>query len=280
MDARELHALARAAGVQYDDLVAAQLFGDVRRAQYCTSYAVLGPATRTGECIAGRNMDYWDNGVSAYAAMLLHATPEDGLPFVTVTWAGIINGWTAMNAAGVVSSNNTAYGAESESLDGISTCFLLRKVVQWARTVAEGVRIVEEGPRACGTNLLIAGGSPPDAAIVEFDHARVAVRRAEKGYVLADNSFRALYQEGSTWGDWEGSRYGTLRRLIEGSYGRIDPKMNFAGAPGVPITSMNLHSALLLPGSLRLRVSMGRVPACEYPYRAFRMTEQGIVSDE
>ena len=56
--------------------------------------------------------------------------------------------------------------------------------------------------------------------------------------------------------------------------------MNFAGAPGVPITSMNLHSALLFPKDLRFRVSMGRIPACEQPYRAFRMTEGGIVADE
>jgi hypothetical protein len=237
-------------------------------------------ATAGGECIAGRNMDYWDNGVSAYGAMLLHAAPSEGIPFVTVTWAGIINGWTAMSREGIVCSNNTAYGAESQSLDGISTCFMIRKVVQYAHSVAEGIRFVQEGPRACGTNLLIAGGSPPDAAIVEFDHAKVAVRKAENGYVLADNSFRVLYVGESGPYDWEGSRYSILRKLIQDHHGRIDRSMNFAAAPGVPIASMNLHSAMLFPKELILRVSMGKVPACEQPYRAFRMTDEGMVSAE
>lgn len=275
---KELHALAKTTGCRYEEVVAAQLFGDVNRSQYCTSYAAFGEATRTGECIAGRNMDYWDNGVQSYAAMLLHCTPNEGLPFVTVTWAGIINGWTAMNSAGIVVSNNNAYGG-TNSMEGISTCFMLRKVAQFAHSVEEGIKIVQEGPRACGTNLLIAGGNPPDAAILEFDHDKVIVRRPEHGYVLADNSFRKLGQEPDTpYVDWEGSRYSVLSKLLKDNLGKTDRTMNFAAAPGVPINSMNLHSAVLFPKDLTFRVSMGKVPACEQPYRTFRMTERGIVA--
>jgi len=278
----ELHALAEAAEVDCDELVAAQLFGDVWGAQYCTSFAVFGPATRTGECIVGRNMDYWDNGVSQYAAVLIHFTPDRGRPFFTVSWAGIINGWTAMNDHGLCVSNNIGYGAKSESLEGLSTCFMLRKVAQFAQTVEEGVRIIEEGPRAIGTNMMVAGGHPPNAAVVEYDHAEAVARWAKDGYVMADNSFRRLYREEPD--DEEGfssySRYGTLLKLIREHYGQIDETMNFAAAPGVPITSINLHSALLFPQSGRFRVSMGKVPACEQPYRRFRMTAEGIISDE
>lgn len=277
----ELHALAEAAEVDYDELVAAQLFGDVWGAQFCTSFAVFGPATRTGECIVGRNMDYWDNGVSQYAAVLIHFTPDRGRPFFTVSWAGIINGWTAMNDHGLCVSNNIGYGAKSESLEGLSTCFMLRKVVQFARTVEEGVQIIEAGPRAVGTNMLVAGGHPPNAAVVEYDHAEAVARWAQDGYVMADNSFRRLYLEEPDDEEFSSySRYGTLLRLIREHYGHIDETMNFAAAPGVPITSINLHSALLFPCRGRFRVSMGKVPACEQPYRRFRMTAQGIVSDE
>jgi len=44
----ELRALADGTGCEYEDIVALQLFGDVERGQQCTSYAVFGPATRTG----------------------------------------------------------------------------------------------------------------------------------------------------------------------------------------------------------------------------------------
>jgi hypothetical protein len=310
---RELKALATAAEVDYRDLVLAQLFGDVQRASRrpysytsrtsspgrgprsgtppsplppgpkwppqpgirCTSYAVFGPATRTGECIVGRNMDFWDHGVSSWGGVLIYFRPTRGVPFVTTSWAGIINGWTAMNTEGIVCANNSSFDGKSDSLQGLSTCFMVRKVAQYAHSVEEGVEIVRHTPRACGTNLIIAGGRPPNAAVVEFDHQDLAVRWAENGGVWADNSFVTLYQEGERF-SYCGSRYGRLKELITTSFGRIDRSMNFARAEGVPIRSINLHSALLFPSDLRFNVSMTQKPAADHWYRPFRLTAQGI----
>ncbi len=294
---RELHALAEAAEVDYGDLVLAQLFGDVQRAQrasssrptttwdspgsglgdpwQCTSFAAFGPATRSGECVVGRNMDFWDHGVSEWGAVLIHYRPDRGLPFMTTSWVGIINGWTAMNVAGIVSANNSSFDGKSDSLEGLSTCFMVRKVAQYAHSVDEGVRIVQDTPRACGTNLIVAGGSPPNAAILEFDHEQVAVRYAEDGWVAADNSFEKLYESGSAY-HYTGYRAARLGDLIEESYGRIDRAMNFAAAEGVPLRSINLHSAMLFPADLRFNVSMTKKPAADHWYRPFRLTPEGI----
>lgn len=286
----ELRALARTADVKYEDLLLAQLFGDVWRGMYCTSYAVYGDATENGECIVGRNMDYWDHGVTKYGAVLIHYTPDRGVPFMTITWAGIINGWTLMNAEGVCVANNTAYGTGSvSSLEGISTCFMLRKVAQYARNVDEGVEIARTTPRACATNMIIAGGRPHRACIVEFDHVRCESRWAVENVVFAANDFKKLYQQttdddawddGDSYGGTYYSRYQKLAALIRENYGKIDRAMNFAGFPGIAIPSMNLHSAALYPDDLSFEVSMGKIPACEGPYRAFRMTPRGIVSAE
>jgi len=298
---RELKALAKAAGIDYLDCVAMQLFGDVDRGQpfvwdnyyragdddddragaNCTSFAVFGPATKTGELICGRNLDFSDAGVGKYGSILMHARPDKGHAFVTVTWCGIINGWTLMNEKGLVTMNNTGYHAQNANvLEGISTCFMLRKVAQYAATVKEGVAIVKKGPRACGTNMLIAGGKPPQAAMVEFDHKSVAVRPARKGYVLAANSYCKLHNSepnGFYFGMF--SRYGTLEGLIKKQYGKIDRTMNFAGAEGVPMLC-NLHSAMLFPKGLVLRVSMGETPAYKYRYRGFRMTPCGLAAEK
>ena len=283
---RELKALAEAAGIDYWDCVAMQLFGDIdrgapadaQRVMQCTSYAVFGPATKTGELIAGRNLDYWDAGIGEYGAILMHVKPDRGHAFLTVTWAGIINGWTLMNEKGLVTANNSS-GGEC-SLKGISTCFMLRKVAQYASAVDEGIEIVKNERRACGTNMLIASGSQPDAAMVEFDHGAVAVRRAKQGCVLAANSFRKLHERSLLDSlPFMSSRYSALDKLIRENHGRIDRTMNFAGAEGVPMRS-NLHSALLFPKDLIIRVSMGKTPAYEHPYRGFRMTPDGIVAEE
>jgi hypothetical protein len=301
---RELRALAEHAHVDYEALVALQLFGDVQRNQYCSSYAVYGPATTTGELIAGRNFDYWDNGASKYGALLIAYYPDEGIPFVTVSWAGIINGWTLINACGLTVSNNTCYSGKN-SLEGISTCFMLRKIAQFAHNVEEGVEIIKNTLRACGTVILIAGGNPPNAAAVEFDHEEVAVRWGKDGWVAATNEFRTLYKDAANDNQpiapevadapadlpadkaqadyqiayeyvWECSRYRTLKNLIRDNYGKIDRTMNFVAAPGVGMGHINLHSALLFPRDLILEVSMGETPATAHRYRPFRFTPQGL----
>ncbi len=303
----EMRALAEAAGVEYLKIVALQLFGDAERAMpaadrpsaeearepediekliargagyQCTSYAVFGPATRTGECIVGRNFDYWYQVVARYASIIIHYRPRGRRRFVTLTWAGVVNGWTLMNDAGICAANNLAYGV-SNSLNGVSTCFLQRLVVEEAGTVEEGIAVARKSPRAVGTAMLIAGGSPPDAVQIEFDHESFHVRRAHEGFVIADNSARALGRE-RPLGPEEGAagRYGTLLALIKGDYGRIDRAMNFAAAPGVALEGMNLHSALFFPADLTFAVAMGEVPACRQPFRRFRMTAEGVVSAE
>lgn len=277
----ELRGLAEAAEVDYSKLVALQLFGDVARADTaaagfaCTSYAAFGPATATGELIAGRNMDYWDHGVTEYGAILLHVRPDRGNEFVTCSWAGIINGWTALSARGIVCSNNSAYGAE-DSLEGLSTCFMVRKVAQYASTLAEGVEIVRRTPRACGTSLLIASGDEPAAAIVEYDHREVHPRHARDGWVAADNTFQVLGCGEGGRAPSSYSRAGTLAGLIKASYGRIDRTLNFAAAPGVPIRSMNLHSALVFPADRQVWVSLGPAPAADQPYHGFQLTPDGL----
>jgi len=275
---RELRALASSAAVDYWELVALQLFGDVERAQLCSSFAVFGRATAGGECIVGRNFDYWYEDVARRASVIIDYRPAGAHRFVTLSWAGVINGWTLMNDRGIVAANNTSYSGGVNSLQGLSTCFMLRKIAEQAASVAEGIELVQKTPRACSTNLIIAGGEPPAAAVVEYDHERLVVRQAKDDYVLATNSFVRLGQEEVV--EPEYGRYAVLGGLIRANYGKIDRAMNFAGAPGVPIESINLHSALLFPRDLTFRAAMGQVPACRGSYAWFRMTPTGVVSAE
>jgi hypothetical protein len=312
---REMRALAAAAGVDYMKIVALQLFGDAGRGVrsedfvppdedlapdsvpegdpapadeglvQCTNYATFGPATATGELIVGRNFDYFNVDVAEYASIIIHYRPEGKHSFVTLTWSGVVNGWTLMNDSGLCAANNTAYHL-SDSLEGISTCFLQRLIVENAPTVEIGIEIARRGPRACGTAMLLAGRSsraregenPWTAVELEFDHEDFVVREATDGYVMADNGFRILGYPRRRRDVADRSRYGRLLGLVRKNHGRIDRTMNFAAAKGVPLTGINLHSALLFPSDRTFAVSMGKVPACRERYRRFRVTAEGGVA--
>jgi len=282
----ELKAVAEAAGVPYDELALLQYYGDVRRcirgpgnAMFCTSFAILPPRTKESVCLVGRNFDYHDRGVGAYASILACYRPKGKIPFVTVTWAGVINGWTLLNEKGIVASFNIVAGSRSETLEAISTGFLLRRIAEHASSIDEGIGLVAKASRSCGTNLLIASGNPPDGAIVEFDHAAFAVRRPADGFVGAANTFMKLYQEGNPSASEYRGRIGMAHDLSLASKGRVDFSFNIAAAPGVPINGMNLHSATIDATNRRLRVAMGTIPACELPSRAFRLTARGLEAD-
>ena len=277
---REVRAMAEAAGVKVDDLMLLQYFGDVRRciegpgsSAMCTSFAMMPPLTKEKTCIVGRNFDYFDHGVGEYASILVHYKPEGKIPFVTVTWAGIVNGWTLMNARGLVVSNDTVFEGDN-SLKGQSTCFLLRYVAERARTVDEGIELVKKADRSCGTAMLIASGDEPDAAIVEFDSKSIAVRRAEHGFVGADNGFLKLYRRST--GDYYG-RIKTAFDLARRHAGRVMIDTPIAEAEGVPIESMNLHCVTLDAGARTLRVAMGKIPAYRLPFKTFKLTDAGLV---
>ena len=134
--------------------------------------------------------------------------------------------------------------------------------------------MVQSSAQACATNLLIAGGTSPRAAVVEYDHERILVRRSKDDCILATNHFVEL--DGVEVDEPTTGRYGLLSRLIREHYGRIDRSMNFAGTEGVPIESISLHSVMLYPKDLSLSVAMGEVPAYRGAWRGLRMTPRGI----
>jgi hypothetical protein len=279
---RELKALAEAARVSYEDLLLLQLHGDVARClkgkgarRLCTAFAVLPARTRKGTCVVGRNLDYFDEGVSEYAAMLVHYRPAEGLDFVTVTWAGIINGWTLLNEAGIVTANNTVFTGRS-SLNGISTCFLLRAVAEKSRTVADGIALVREAERACSTAMLIAGGTPPAAAVVEFDHDAMAVRKAVDSFVGAANAHLVLNRARIATPRPLSGRIGRAYAIVREQDDPVDYTATIADAPGVPIEGMNLHCVTIDTASRVFRVAMGGIPAYRRRFHHFALTGQGI----
>jgi hypothetical protein len=291
----ELDACAKAAGVDSDELMLTQLFGDVNRAKgfssLCSSFAAFGEATVDGKLIFGRNFDYGGRGLEGGLPVILQEIPTGdgaGRPFVTLGYAGILNGWTAMNADGLCASNNTLFNG-SDSLEGMSTCFLLRKIVERATTVEQGVSLVEKTPRACTTGMMIAGKNDAgkwDARFVEFDSKSMAVVEPRNGLVLATNQRQKLPIENiQTSGEVTCGRYKALRAYITDRAGKLsfdDATQNPAAAQHVYM-SINLHCALLDPPGQRFRaafVNGDGKPAAETPFRSFRVSANDVSVEE
>ncbi|MCK6474995.1 MAG: C45 family peptidase [Planctomycetes bacterium] len=291
---KELDACAAAAAVDATELLLAQLFGDVNRAKgftsFCSSFAAFGPATKDGALVVGRNFDYAGHGLEGGLPLILQELPAGegngaGRPFVTIGYAGILNGWTALNADGLFASNNTLFDGK-DSLEGMSTCFLLRKIVERGRTVEDGVRILRETPRAATTGMLVAGRNAAgawDARFVEFDHVKLEVLEPKDGVVLATNSRQKL-----AVGSYPPSanpsapRFQALKKMLGRSSGVLcfdDPAPRTIAAEGVYM-DINLHCALLEPAKQRFKLAVAPGPgtvAARQPFRTFQIEETRVV---
>jgi hypothetical protein len=287
----ELNACAKAADVDGDELMLAQLFGDVNRAKgfttLCSSFAAFGEATAEGKLLVGRNFDYAGHGLEGGVPLILQEIPTGlgaGRSFVTLGYAGILNGWTAMNTAGLCASNNTLYGGKN-TLDGMSTCFMLRKIVERAGTVEEGAMLVRNNKRACTTGMLIAGKNEAgkwDARFVEYDAEKVAVVEPAKGIVQATNQRQKLSFDTTSPGAPTCERYAALKLYLNAHDGKLsfeDAKQNPVGAKGVYM-SINLHCALLDPPGQRFRAAFADgdgKPAAEKVFRDFEVKAAAVV---
>lgn len=96
----ELRGVADGAGIPLQTLIRAHMVPLI--ASYsCSSLAMWGDATATGDLFMSRNLD-WELELRAHDfAVLVLYLPENGTPHVNVTFAGYIGCNTGMNAAGI-----------------------------------------------------------------------------------------------------------------------------------------------------------------------------------
>jgi hypothetical protein len=283
----ELDSCAAAVGITSDDLLLAQLFGDVARGKkirtFCSAFAAFGPATEQGTLVVGRNFDYAGFGLEEGMPVIMQIIPTGtsaGRPFITIGYAGILNGWTAMNADGLCVSNNTLFSG-TDTLEGMSTCFLLRKIAERATTVEDGVKIIEDTARACTTGMLVAGKNSQgnwDARFVEFDSKNIAIVEPVGGVVLSTNSRQKLPSAaGVGAGEVTCTRFNALKRrlaILAGTLTFNSAKHDVIAASDVYM-SINLHCATLDPGSQRVRLAVktrpdGK-PAAQEAFRNYKV---------
>ena len=288
----ELKACAAAAKVDADELMLAQLFGDVNRANAssCSAFAAFGEATTGGKLLVGRNFDYAGNGLEGGVPLILQEIPTGegaGHSFVTLGYAGILNGWTAMNTDGLCASNNTLYGGK-DSLEGMSTCFMLRHIVEYASTVEQGVELIQKSKRACTTGMMVAGKNAAgawDARFVEYDSKNVAVVEPVHGIVQATNRRQKLVfgdEKPDSLTPMTCARYETMKKHLDEWKGTLsfEAKERNPTADKHVYMGINLHSALLDPAGQRIRAAFATgdgAPAGEKVFRDFDVLPASVM---
>lgn len=258
---RECDALADASGLSRRDVRYANLLPE---RFHCSGVAVRGSATRGGEVLHARVLDYMREINLQSGAVVVLFMPKGRHAWMSLGYAGMVGTVTAMNEKGLAVGEMGGRG--EGKWDGMPMCYLLREIMERAATVEEALALLKATPRTCeyyyvfsdrGRNVAAAWCTPEKVEVL-----RPGEQHPELPEVPADTVFVS-----------GGSRAKKLSERLRRHHGKIDVP-TLIGIIKRPVAmSSNLHNAIFAPERLTLWAADAgrRTPACDEPYGAFAL---------
>lgn len=194
----------------------------------CTSVAAWGPATKDGEFVVGRNLDFFGSGIWDKAHAVIYWQPKDGQRWVSVGSAGVATGAiTAMNESGLTIAlhiNRT----KDVSLTGEPMLALADRLVREATSMDDACRMAQASTPTVGFTVFVTDARRGEAAAFECSHSGVSIRRSKGPVFWQTNHYHAPERQrdevdvnvsirAQTLG-----RYKAVERLVERDHGQVD----------------------------------------------------------
>jgi predicted choloylglycine hydrolase len=233
---QEMRGLARGAQLPAARVIAANLIPELF---HCSGFALLKEATAEGQLMHGRVLDY---GVSLRLqdhAVLIVQEPDAGIPFVNVSYAGFIGSVTGMNRRQV--SIGEMGGRGEGQWQGIPMSFLVRMVLEQARTLDEAIGVFQNNPRTCEYYYVIADAKANDAVGMKAVPESVELIRAGAVHPLLASPVKNTVLMSA------GDRYKNLSRLVDENYGKFTQESAIRLMDAPVAMKHNLHDVLMVP---------------------------------
>jgi hypothetical protein len=227
---------------------------------HCSGIAARGKATVDGQVVHARVLDYMRDIGLQTAAQVQVFIPDSYLPWISVGFAGFNGTVTAMNAAGLAMGEMGGRG--EGNWDGLPMSYLMRRIMEECRTVAEAKQMIAQTPLTCEYYYVLSDKSG--------DMMAVETRAGETPTFLAAGEKHPLLKEAFEDIAWITalSRQPALCERLHQYYGKIDAETMKEIIKRPVAMASNLHDAIFLPQSLDLHFAYAdaKRPACNCTY--------------
>ena len=259
----------------------------------CTAFIALGPATKNGHVLHGRNFDYPGGGWFDRFPVVAFVRPASGQRYVMVTSAGMhTGGITGLNESGLTVAWNTAITTDVDP-SGIPIFSLADKILREAASIDQALAIIKANRPSCGYIITLSSAKEQKGIAIELTRHKMAVLALEDYVLAVANSFRTpeLKKDeiAATWSEVINSLSRTRRmtQLLRQNSGRIDPQKSaeFLGdhfdlntnrerATGDAIgQSSNVSSVVIDSTAMNFWVASGRAPVANGVYAGFNFED-------
>ena len=154
----------------------------------CTSFGVWNGFSADSSLLIGRNFDFYAGDRFSENKIIAFVKPENGYPFMSVTWGGMIGVVSGMNAEGLTITLN----AEPSGIPFISktpVSILARKILQYASTIDEAFEIAKEYEIFVSESFLIGSGKENKVALIEKTGQKTTLYKPTIDRITVTNHF-------------------------------------------------------------------------------------------
>lgn len=157
----------------------------------CTSLAVWNENTEDGNLLIGRNFDFYVGDEFARNKLIKFVEPEQGIPYMSISWPGMIGVVSGMNKEGVTVTINA--GKSKIPLTAKTPISVVtREILQYAKNIDEAIAIAKKRKVFVSESILVGSARDKSAVIIEVSPRNFGVYRAQNsGKVFCTNHFQS-----------------------------------------------------------------------------------------
>ncbi|WP_126652640.1 C45 family autoproteolytic acyltransferase/hydolase [Chryseobacterium aureum] len=157
----------------------------------CSSLAVWNENTEDGELLIGRNFDFYVGDDFAKNKLVEFVQPEEGIPYMSVSWPGMIGVVSGMNKEGITVTIN-AGKSKIPWTAKTPISLVTREILQFAGNIEEAIAIAKKRKVFVSESILVGSAHDKIAVIIEVSPKNFGVYKVQNtSRVLCTNHFQS-----------------------------------------------------------------------------------------
>lgn len=157
----------------------------------CSSLAVWNENTEDGALLIGRNFDFYVGDDFAKNKLVELVEPEQGIPYLSVSWPGMIGVVSGMNKEGITVTINA--GKSKIPLTAKTPISLVtREILQYAKNIDEAIAIAKKRKVFVSESILVGSAHDRTAVIIEVSPNNFGVYKVQNtSKIFCTNHFQS-----------------------------------------------------------------------------------------
>ncbi len=157
----------------------------------CSSFAVWNEKSEDGNLLLGRAFDFYVGDDFAKQKPVNFIVPEQGIPFMSVSWPGMIGVASGMNKEGISVTINA--GKSKIPLSAKTPISLVtREILQFAKTIDEAVAIARKREVFVSESIMVGSAKDRKAVIIDVSPKNFGVyEMPNSNSIICTNHFQS-----------------------------------------------------------------------------------------